>query len=434
MLEDLDTTNLRMGQVLQRKKEVDENIEDDEDFSESVVDVLPYEIVMKILKLLPADDLKTAVLVCRRWRYLGEDPVLWTWCKVSYKAGCLTEMGKLSTRRLQNMQYLRVWYDEWKKGEMTQLLQAIHNLDHLREVSGLNGYNYKAVDTQLFSKVLNKLEVVAVNNIGASEEHLQSLFARMSQEESRIRKLNVTGNNLSSIAPDVLGAAVTKLEEIRIGHTNLTREQVQAIFSHLHERCHLTRLYIPFIDLFTVQPEIFASVVSNIEKVDIGNTKLQQHQATELFAATSTKKARLKNLIIRGNDLSGVPATVFAKGVSQIEVIDMECANINTQQASLLFSFLLEEKPLRKLSLIRNNLSEVDPTVLAGGVTRLQEVDLHYSSLSGEQVTCILNTCLEENTGLTHLTVRDHPDVEVNIDLIMAVKNKLGDHIIVNNI
>ena len=159
-----------MGQVLQRKKEVEEDIEVYEEYSDSVVDVLPYEIVMRILKLLPADDLKTAVLVCRRWRYLGEDPLLWTWCKVSYKAGCSTELDKLFIRRLQYMQYLRVWYDEWKKGEMTQLFQAIHNLDHLREVSGLSGYNYKNVDQELFSKVLNKLEVVAINNIGAGEK------------------------------------------------------------------------------------------------------------------------------------------------------------------------------------------------------------------------------------------------------------------------
>jgi len=420
--------------VLQRRKQVEENIEVDEEYSESVVDVLPYEIVMRILKLLPADDLKTAVLVCRKWRYLGEDPTLWTWCKVSYKAGCSTEMGKLSIRRLQYMQYLRVWYDEWKKGEMTQLFQAINNLDHLREVSGLSGFNYKTVDQELFSKVLNMLEVVDIHNIGASEDHLQSLFSRMSQEESKIRKLNVTGNNLSCIAPDVLGTAMTKLVETRIGHTDLTRGQVQAIFSHLHENCHLTRLAIPFIDLFPVKPEIFATVVSKIEVVDIGNTKLQQQQAAELLAATSSKKGRLKKLIIRGNDLSGVPATVFAKGVSHIEEIDMECANINTQQAGLLFSFLLEERPLRKLSLIRNNLSDVDPTVLAGGIIRLQEVSLHYTSLSGEQVTCILNTCLEQNTSLTNLTVRDHPEVDVEIDLIMAVKKKLGDHIIVNNI
>merc|ERR1719233_681052 len=223
---------------------------------------------------------------------------------------------------------------------------------------------------------------------------------------------------------------MTKLEEIRIGHTDLTRGQVQAIFSHLHENCQVTRLAIPFIDLFPVKPELFATVVSKIEEGDIGNTKLHQQQVTEMFAAVSSKKGRLKNLIIRSNDLSGVPATVFAKGVSQIEEIDMECASINTQQAGLLFSFLLEEKPLRKLSLIRNNLSGVDPTVLAGGVIRLQEVSLHYTSLSGEQVTCILNTCLEQNTCLTKLTVRDHPDVDVDIDLIMAVKTKPGDHII----
>ena len=91
------------------------------------MDVLPYEMVMKIFKMLPPQDLKVLVLVCRRWRDMGEDPSLWTCCQVSYKAGNKCELKKISVGRLQHMQYLHLWYDEWRKGEMTELFQAVES-------------------------------------------------------------------------------------------------------------------------------------------------------------------------------------------------------------------------------------------------------------------------------------------------------------------
>ena len=37
----------------------------------------------KIFLLLPPRDLKTAVLVCRRWRNVGRSPRLWPWVTVT---------------------------------------------------------------------------------------------------------------------------------------------------------------------------------------------------------------------------------------------------------------------------------------------------------------------------------------------------------------
>ena len=44
---------------------------------------LPAEMLQKILQLLPPRDLKMAVLVCKWWRDVGEDPVLWSWAMVT---------------------------------------------------------------------------------------------------------------------------------------------------------------------------------------------------------------------------------------------------------------------------------------------------------------------------------------------------------------
>ena len=41
--------------------------------------LLPAEILGRVFDLLSHTDLKSAVLVCRWWREVGESPLLWTW-------------------------------------------------------------------------------------------------------------------------------------------------------------------------------------------------------------------------------------------------------------------------------------------------------------------------------------------------------------------
>ena len=45
----------------------------------TINEVLPNEILEKVFRMLPRRDLKRAVLVCRRWRDVGESPILWAW-------------------------------------------------------------------------------------------------------------------------------------------------------------------------------------------------------------------------------------------------------------------------------------------------------------------------------------------------------------------
>ena len=51
--------------------------------ADSICSLLPDEMLGKIFLLLPPRDLRTAVLVCRRWREVGEGPRLWPWVTVT---------------------------------------------------------------------------------------------------------------------------------------------------------------------------------------------------------------------------------------------------------------------------------------------------------------------------------------------------------------
>ena len=44
--------------------------------------LLPAEILGRVLGLLSHGDLRSALLVCRWWREVGEQPLLWRWARI----------------------------------------------------------------------------------------------------------------------------------------------------------------------------------------------------------------------------------------------------------------------------------------------------------------------------------------------------------------
>ena len=90
-----------MGQTICKQK-------DEEICNETLLDVLPAEIVMKILRMLSYSDLMNVALVCRRWKILGEDPSLWSGFVVTYTRQHQPEM--LSIKRLEKVQHINIRY------------------------------------------------------------------------------------------------------------------------------------------------------------------------------------------------------------------------------------------------------------------------------------------------------------------------------------
>ena len=52
----------------------------------------PPEMLCHVFGLLPPEDLKNVVLVCRLWREVGEEPELWSWVIFRVSRGNLSTM------------------------------------------------------------------------------------------------------------------------------------------------------------------------------------------------------------------------------------------------------------------------------------------------------------------------------------------------------
>merc|ERR1719319_1905262 len=91
--------------------------------------------------------------------------------------------------------------------------------------------------------------------------------------------------------------------------------------------------------------------------------------------------SRLKKLDLGLNNLPNVNPELFARALTKLEDVNLFATHINIAQAQTLFNAMVQNCQLKKLDLQFNNLSTVDPVVLAKAVMKLETVDLRCTGL-----------------------------------------------------
>jgi len=262
--------------------------------SANINTLLPVEILHKILLLLSHRDLKVAVLVCQRWRQVGEAKSLWSWISLRVDTRNLALMPEvLSTRRLQSVKFLEMKAvskdllnavlehpglrsvrvqcmdeqrrfgrrkvredDAWMKStavvnkeERELLFKVVAKMPHLSKLD-LTGMNISSVPPSLLARSLTHIEEVVVEQVGLTHQQAMALFEAIgSLENVRLRKLNLSHNNLASVPSQFMAKAVLRLNEVTMYHTNVTSEQVVEILTRRSQTrsSDLCKLWIGFV-------------------------------------------------------------------------------------------------------------------------------------------------------------------------------------------
>ena len=362
----------------------------------SPTDSLPPEILLKIFHLLSPRHLKRVVLVCRWWRKVGEDPALWGWVSLTVTRDNLSSMPEmLDTRRLETAPCLLVWHGVTVSD---QLLQAVGR--H----SGL--------------KTLNLV------NTNLTTEQWEDIFAAISGGEAKLKTLDIEfKNNLSTVRPELLASAVTKLVTVNISCTVLTGEQCEALFTAINEGSQLRSLNIALNNLSTVTPLLLATAVPKLETVNVSYTGLTSEQGDALFSAINVG-SQLRSLKICGNNLAAVTPLLLATAVTKMEIVDIRCTELTSEQCKALFTAINEGSQLRSLDIGFHNLSTVTPLLLATAVPKLEIVDISYTELTSEQCDALFSA-INEGSQLRSLQIRMNNLSTVSPLLLATVESKL---------
>ena len=118
-------------------------------------------------------------------------------------------------------------------------------------------------------------------------------------------------------------------------------------------------------------------------------TNLTRVELEQLFT-TLMAQNHLTDITIESSDLSGVSEDFLAEALSRMRFLELSGTNLTPCQLNALFNLLKDSTELEEIVVSRNILSQVPANHLAMSLSRLRKVKLEYSYLTNEQCCQIL--------------------------------------------
>ena len=141
---------------------------------------------------------------------------------------------------------------------------------------------------------------------------------------TRLRRVIFSFTCLSWVKPGLLARALVSLEEVGLGSCQMTSQQVSAILTAIQEDTRLRKLDLSNNIVELIQPGLLARAVNLLEVVDISNVRTSQSQIRALFTSIAGA-TKLKTLKIGNHDwvFAGllsllVPTGNFAQNLAQV--------------------------------------------------------------------------------------------------------------------
>ena len=397
----------------------------------TIMENLPTEMLLYIFEMLSYRDLKIAMLVCRRWREIGEIQQLWGSLPVIVNKRNISVMPEiLSTTRLLGLHKLRIETDLSEKVSQTiarhpglrefelserndeQTIISVLNVICSREGQGMNlrlkNKNVSGVDAELLASAVIKLETLEFSNTQLTQQQIVAILTAVS-DGRKMTKLDISFNDMSGIDKKLLAKAVTKMKKLNITDTNLTQEQAEAILTAVSEENVVSKLYIGFNNLSGVDPGLMAKAFTNLKKLNVNRSELTHRQIVTILTAF----CKGTTIHISMNDLSRVDPGLLARAVTKLEVMDVQDTELSQQQVVAIITAVSESKKITELYIGENDLSIVDPGLLTKAVTKLVRLDLENTKLTQQQDEAILCT-LNKGCKMEKLYIgyKDMPGVD----------------------
>ena len=406
-----------------------------------IMDKLPVEMLLGIFELVSYKDLKNVVLVCRRWREIGETPRFWSSFPAKVKTRNMSVMSEmLSSRRMKQLKKLTIESTlseevshtimnhpvlrEFKLSEeeepqtIISVLNVICSRGYKGTVLDMSENDMFDIDPELLAKVVTKLQKLEINCTELTLQQAAAIFTAVSEESTMI-ELDISDNDLSGVDPELLAKAVNNLTTLYIENTNLTLQQTEAILTAVSEGSKMIKLNIVENNMSGVDPGLLAKAVANLETLDIGSTELTQQQATAILSGIS-KGTKLTKLNISLNNLSGVDSELLAKAVANLETLDIGSTERTECKATKILSGVSKGSEVTQLNISYNNLYEGDRGLLVKALNNLESLDVIVTELITQQAAAILYS-VSDGSKLTKLNITGNLTLQQAVALSTAI-------------
>ena len=267
----------------------------------------------------------------------------------------------------------------------------IMNIRHIDS----NLFDDENVSPELFAEAFVRVE--RLDTVSIDQEKTGALLRKIASLDSmKLKSLILEEEiDLSSFSSAVVCEAVVKLEELTIRcvlNPNLATE----IFTRVAhcEPLKLKALSLYAEDLSSVSPEVLTQAVSRLEKVELPGCQLSPSQLKSLLNQVADGKClRLKHLDLQMNDMNRVPMfSDLADGkCSKLKHLDITVNNISRVPKELLVAATQRLESVNFVNLEGSALTTEQLTVLHQMVAEMRSGSLKVVGISRPYTVHICN-------------------------------------------
>ena len=256
-----------------------------------------------------------------------------------------------------------------------------------------------------------------------------AIFKEMA-EKGCMKKLRLAFISLLELEVKKLSKVMSGLQELELIQVSFTNDQVSAMFTSISENNQLNKIELDSLSVSSVEPELFGKAVTNIDIVNLDNMEISPHQARALFTQMGQNR-KIKKFYAHVN-LSRADPKLIARGLSKLEEVRLTGFTLTDEQVLSIFRELKQNCKLKVLELPLHNLSSVHPNDLSKVVNNIEVVNMCWCELSAEQITAVL-VRTQRNTKLKLLNIRDNDISEVD-PVILATAGEIIEELYVDDV
>jgi len=359
------------------------------------IDNLPLEILVMIFRRVRLNDLKSAMLVSKKWKDIIEDPNIWK--HFNSKPVYPEQVGQLlNIPRLCLMNKLQM-----RTGGEKEMVT-------LQGVDGREG---------------PKFSVYLIRRV--EDEHIDEI------QKSEITDLDISNSDLIKVTPDLLGDFLNNLKAVKLHSTVFTVEQMNNIFEKMSEFTNIEKVDLNLKSTEVtkmVEEEFISAGLNKVQTLIIPDiTKQLVNMQIENFFQKMSDKTEVKHLDLTNGGISFVPVEVLGKAFNNLETLKLTSITLSADHAKSFFKQMKEFTALKTLVVDtkNTNIDSVDARIFSKGIVKVKKVTFNYTYLSSEQLELLFQKIPNKESVITDLDVSTNDVSKVPAELLGEASDRL---------
>ena len=139
-------------------------------------------------------------------------------------------------------------------------------------------------------------------------------------KNSKLVELNLPGNNLSSVNPDLFGSAVTKLRSVNLSDTRISKSMLSNLLQKMCVDSNLLSLDLSHNRWYkSISPHLFAEAMIGLTSINLKRNRVTEQQMSSLLSSMAGPRSKLRSINFSGvSSLARVEPESLARAVLSV--------------------------------------------------------------------------------------------------------------------